>query len=121
MLYPLYPTRSQWLPKRGHEAIKLISERLMIANLYVSRRDLTQWCLGMVRYLTNPEDKSATSVLLPWSYECCRLFRDKLATIEDKQKFDTILRNVLMADWNSNTFESLDTTFFVTPGNVSDT
>ena len=72
----------------------------------------------MVRYLTNSEDKSATSVLLPWSYECCRLFRDKLATTEDKQKFDTILRNVLMADWNSNTFESLDTTFFVTPGMI---
>jgi hypothetical protein len=39
----------------------------------------------MVRYLNNSEDKSATSVLLPWSYESCRLFRDKLATTEDKQ------------------------------------
>jgi hypothetical protein len=44
------------------------------------------------------------------------LFRDKLATTDDKQKFDTILRNVLMADWSSNTFDSLESTFFVTPG-----
>jgi hypothetical protein len=26
----------------------------------------------MVRYVVNSEDKSATSVLLPWSYEACR-------------------------------------------------
>jgi hypothetical protein len=79
-------------------------------------RDLTQWCLSMIRYVMNIEDKTATSVLLPWAYEACRLFRDKLATGDDKQKFDTILKNVLMADWNSNTFDSLETTFFVTPG-----
>ena len=86
-------------------------------NHYIfTTRDLTQWCLSMVRYVINLEDTSPASVLLPWAYEACRLFRDKMASRDDKQKFDTILKNVLMADWNSNTFDALERTYFVTPG-----
>jgi hypothetical protein len=44
------------------------------------------------------------------------IFRDKLAGREDRQKFDTVIKNVLMTDWNSNAFDSVDSIYFTTPG-----
>ena len=123
---PSHPLWGQQ-PKVGQLAGSMVSVYMQMKQLFsvddhnhyvFTTRDLTQWCLSMVRYVINIEDKSPAGVLLPWAYEACRLFRDKLATVEDKQKFDTILKNVLMADWNSNTFEALDSTYYVTPGNL---
>ena len=38
-------------------------------------KHLTEWCLSLVRYLLNEDDKSPKSVLEAWAYEACRLFR----------------------------------------------
>ena len=51
-----------------------------------------------------------------WAYEACRLFRDKLAKEDDEQKFDSLLKGVLQADWNSGAFESIANSYYVTLG-----
>lgn len=79
-------------------------------------KHLTEWCLTLVRYLVNEEDKSPGGVLETWAYESCRLFRDKLANEEDQAKFDSIMKGVLQADWNSNAYDNILNTFFVTMG-----
>ena len=54
-----------------------------------------------------------------WAYEACRLFRDKLAKEDDEQKFDSLLKGVLQADWNSGAFESIANSYYVTLGDSS--
>ena len=79
-------------------------------------KHLTEWCLGMVRYLIFDGDKSPKNVLEAWSYEACRLFRDKLSNEDAQQKFDMILKGILQADWNSGASENIMNTYFVTMG-----
>ena len=71
---------------------------------------------GEYDYSFQEEDKSAKSVLKIWAYEACRLFRDKLAKEDDEQKFDSLLKGVLQADWNSGAFESIANSYYVTLG-----
>ena len=79
-------------------------------------RDLTRWCLGILRYRIEENDKSHSSILQIWTYECCRLFRDKLVSDRDKGKFDSTIAAILQSDWNSNAAGQLHATYFVTPG-----
>lgn len=78
-------------------------------------RDLTEWSLGLVRYIVEPE-KSSSGLLEPWAYEASRLFRDKLAGEDDISKFDSLLRSALQSDWNSNVADKVYDLFFVTSG-----
>ena len=73
----------------------------------------------LFRYLVNEEDKSAKGLLEVWTYEACRLFRDKLVNEEHQQKFDSLLKGTLQSDWNSSAFDALLTKFFVTLGDSS--
>ena len=72
--------------------------------------------LGFFYHFFQEEDKSAKSVLKIWAYEACRLFRDKLAKEEAEEKFDSLLKGVLQADWNSGAFESIINSYYVTLG-----
>ena len=78
-------------------------------------RDLTRWCMGILRYKLEGNDKSHHSILQIWAYECSRLFRDKLVNDKDRGRFDSTLTSILQSDWNSNAANSLQNTFFVTP------
>ena len=82
-------------------------------------RDLTKWTLSLVRYVIGEHDKSPSSVLEAWAYEACRLFRDKLVTEEDIEKFDAILKNVLYADWNSKAADNLKQMVYTTSGDAN--
>ena len=82
-------------------------------------RDLTKWTLSLVRYVVGEHDKSPSSVLEAWAYEACRLFRDKLVTEEDIEKFDAILKNVLYADWNSKAADNLKQMVYTTSGDAN--
>ena len=73
----------------------------------------------MVRYVIGEHDKSPSSVLEVWAYEACRLFRDKLVTEEDIEKFDMILKNVLYSDWNSKAADNLKQTVYTTSGDAN--
>ena len=79
-------------------------------------KHLTEWCLSLVRYLLNEDDKSPKSVLEAWAYESCRLFRDKLTNEEAQQKFDSILKGFLQADWNSSASDKIMNSHYVTMG-----
>lgn len=59
---------------------------------------LTEWTLGLLRY----SPSSSVSVLEPWIYEGCRLFRDRLADDESKARFDAILSGILRSDWGDS-------------------
>ncbi|TRY75069.1 hypothetical protein TCAL_08574 [Tigriopus californicus] len=82
-------------------------------------RDLTEWCLGLIRYVIGPGENSAGVVLEPWTYEACRLFRDKLANAEDVGKFDSIMKATLQSEWNSNVLDSIHDMYFVTCADAS--
>ena len=82
-------------------------------------RDLTRWTLAMVRYVIGEHDKSPSYVLEAWAYEACRLFRDKLVSEEDIEKFDSILKNVLYSDWNSKAADNLSQIVYTTAGDAN--
>lgn len=82
-------------------------------------RDLTEWCLGLIRYVIGPGENSAGVVLEPWTYEACRLFRDKLANAEDVGKFDSIMKATLQSEWSSNVMDSIHDMYFVTCADAS--
>jgi dynein heavy chain 2 len=67
-------------------------------------RELTQWCLSLLRYnLNDLKDNSSVDGLLEiWAYEAYRLFQDRLVDDVAKQAFDTIITSVLQDDWRTN-------------------
>eukprot|EP00927_Polykrikos_kofoidii_P027109 TRINITY_DN23975_c0_g4_i1.p1 TRINITY_DN23975_c0_g4~~TRINITY_DN23975_c0_g4_i1.p1 ORF type:complete len:2595 (-),score=618.45 TRINITY_DN23975_c0_g4_i1:108-6821(-) len=60
-------------------------------------RDLTAWVMQLLRY----EALSADSVLEAWAYESCRIFRDRLVGDEAKSYFDNLLKNSMLAFFNT--------------------
>nr|CAD7430090.1 unnamed protein product [Timema monikensis] len=80
-------------------------------------KDLTRWCLAMLRYNLKQEDPSVNSVLEVFVYEGMRLFQDKLVSEEDKSKFDNILNKTLESNWGRGTSTyTLSDSYFVTVG-----
>lgn len=79
-------------------------------------RDLTRWCTGIIRYKQDESDQTQDTILEIWSYECMRLFRDKLVSETDRKKFDSILSSTLTSDWSSNLSESMINQFYTTSG-----
>ena len=73
-------------------------------------RDLTNWCLSLLRYDLNAGAKEGSSdhVLEIWAYEARRLFRDRVVGSEGQSKFDSILMSTVRADWSANIFDNLD-------------
>jgi hypothetical protein len=72
-------------------------------------RDLTRWCLSLLRYdfSSIKNDNSAESLLEIWTYEACRLFKDRLVGSNAQEKFDQLLDKILKADWSSNALSAL--------------
>jgi dynein heavy chain 2 len=72
-------------------------------------RDLTRWCLSLLRYDFSSirNDASADSLIEVWTYEACRLFKDRLVGNDAQDKFDQILDKILRTDWSSNALSSL--------------
>ncbi|CAM4781010.1 unnamed protein product [Rotaria magnacalcarata] len=78
-------------------------------------RDLTHWCLSLLRYDFSSirNDTSAEGLIEVWTYEACRLFRDRLVGTETQNKFDQIIDKTLKTDWSSNALGSLRESYFV--------
>ncbi len=53
---------------------------------------------GLSRYILDGE----SALLSAWSYEARRLFRDKLASDEDRHKFDEILSGAIRTDFGQS-------------------
>ncbi|CAF1013145.1 unnamed protein product, partial [Didymodactylos carnosus] len=78
-------------------------------------RDLTRWCLSFLRYDFSSigNDQSADSILEVWTYEACRLFKDRLVGNEARAKFDQLIEHILRSDWSSNALSALNDTYYV--------
>lgn len=78
-------------------------------------RDLTNWCLSLLRYDLNAGAKEGSSdhLLEIWAYEARRLFRDKIVGSDGLNKFDSILMSVIRSDWSTNIFDNLESKCFV--------
>jgi dynein heavy chain 2 len=76
----------------------------MYGHYVYTPRELTQWCLSLLRYnMSDLKDSNSLDGLLEiWAYEACRMFQDRLVDDEAKQTFDAILSNVLQDDWRTN-------------------
>ncbi|CAF1020652.1 unnamed protein product, partial [Adineta ricciae] len=77
-------------------------------------RDLTRWCLSLLRYdlSSTKNDATAENLLEIWLYEACRLFKDRLVGNDAQEKFDQIVDKILKNDWSSNAIASLKDAFF---------
>lgn len=67
-------------------------------------RDLTRWCLSFLRYdlLSIKNDATPDNLLEIWTYEACRLFKDRLVGSDAREKFDQLIDKTLKTDWSSN-------------------
>ncbi|CAF4638011.1 unnamed protein product [Rotaria sp. Silwood1] len=72
-------------------------------------RDLTRWCLSLLRYdfSSIKNDATAENLLEIWTYEAFRLFKDRLVGHDAQEKFDQIIDKTLKSDWSSNALGSL--------------
>jgi hypothetical protein len=75
----------------------------MYGHYLFTPRELTNWCLSLLRYnLNDLKDNNSVEPLLEiWAYEAYRLFQDRLVDNEARQQFDTIISNVLQDDWRT--------------------
>ncbi|CAF3644553.1 unnamed protein product [Adineta steineri] len=78
-------------------------------------RDLTRWCLSLLRYDLSAIKNDATpeNLLEIWIYEACRLFKDRLVGNDAQEKFDQLIDKTLKTDWSSNALASLKDSYFV--------
>lgn len=72
-------------------------------------RDLTRWCLSLLRYdfSSAKNDATAENLLEMWTYEACRLFRDRLVGTDALERFDQLIDKTLKTDWSSSALNSL--------------
>jgi dynein heavy chain 2 len=52
-------------------------------------------------------DATAENLLEIWTYEACRLFKDRLVGNDAQEKFDQLIDKILKSDWTSNALASL--------------
>ncbi|ESO93665.1 hypothetical protein LOTGIDRAFT_209197 [Lottia gigantea] len=85
-------------------------------------RDLTSWVLNLLRYdlSSGANENTCDTVLRIWAYEAQRLFRDKIVGLEGRNRFDNMLMSAVRADWSTNIFDELASTFYVTWGARTD-
>ncbi|CAK8696967.1 unnamed protein product [Clavelina lepadiformis] len=82
-------------------------------------RDLTSWCMALIRYDQTSvvgDGRSADSLLSVWTYEACRMFRDRIVGSKSKDRFDSMLSSVLAHDWSTNASERMHEGYYVTWG-----
>ena len=79
-------------------------------------RDLTRWCLSLLRYdfSSTKNDTTAENLLEVWTYEAFRLFRDRLVGRDAQEKFDQLIDKTLQTDWSFNALGSLKGEIFTT-------
>ena len=72
-------------------------------------RDLTRWCLGLLRYdfSSTRGDSTPENLLEAWSYEAARLFKDRLVGSNAQEKFDQLIDDTLKTDWSSTALNSI--------------
>nr|CAD7413402.1 unnamed protein product [Timema cristinae] len=100
-----------------YEEVKVSLTPMQQNHYLFTPKDLTRWCLAMLRYNLKQEDPSVNSVLEVFVYEGMRLFQDKLVSEEDKSKFDNILNKTLESNWGRGTSTyTLSDSYFVTVG-----
>ena len=81
----------------------------MYRHYIFTPRDISNWLIGLLRY----ECKSEDELIKSWSYECIRIFKDKLVGKESNQKFDQILMNeITNISKKLSLKEKLDTQLF---------
>ena len=78
-------------------------------------RDLTRWCLSFLRYdlLSIKNDATPDNLLEIWTYEACRLFKDRLVGSDAREKFDQLIDKTLKTDWSSNALAAVKGFFFI--------
>nr|XP_026693267.1 cytoplasmic dynein 2 heavy chain 1-like isoform X1 [Ciona intestinalis] len=82
-------------------------------------RDLTNWCMSLMRYDVScmiGDGRGPESLLSVWTYEACRLFRDRLVGGRGKDKFDQMISSILAHDWSINASECMNNDYYVTWG-----
>ncbi|XP_068082912.1 cytoplasmic dynein 2 heavy chain 1 [Anabrus simplex] len=103
-----------------YEEIKSTFTPVQQNHYLFTPRDLTRWCLGLFRYEIGSQDKGTDCILEVVIYEAMRLFRDKLVGHDDRNKFDTILKQILDSDWSKDSvMDKASGTFFVTAGSMN--
>jgi dynein heavy chain 2 len=67
-------------------------------------RELTTWCLSLLRYNLSElkSDTTTESLLQVWAYEACRIFHDRLVDKDARKQFLSILSGVLSDEWRAN-------------------
>ncbi|GFQ97276.1 cytoplasmic dynein 2 heavy chain 1, partial [Trichonephila clavata] len=86
--------------------------------------DLTRWSFSLFRYdlvqegFTTP--KAPDGLLRPWSYEACRIFRDRLINIDATVKFNNIISSILRKDWGVPDISALDGIYYVAGNHTSE-
>ncbi len=68
-------------------------------------RDLTRWIIGLMRYSINQfiensgGDGVGNEVQYAWCFESCRIFRDKLVSQEEKDRFTNAILLPVAGQW----------------------
>ncbi len=67
-------------------------------------RELTTWCLSLLRYnlAELKSDTTVESLLQVWAYEACRIFHDRLVDKDARKQFLSILSGILSDEWRAN-------------------
>jgi len=61
-------------------------------------KDLANWVMGLMRYdVLHNSDTDIKSFYTAWAFEACRLFRDKLVSSHEKQKFDDVILSPVLS------------------------
>ena len=70
---------------------------------------MTRWCLSLLRYDFSSirNDTTAETLIEVWTYEACRLFKDRLVGKDAQENFDRIIDKTLKSDWSSNALSSI--------------
>eukprot|EP00743_Colponemidia_sp_Colp-15_P007052 GILK01007609.1.p1 GENE.GILK01007609.1~~GILK01007609.1.p1 ORF type:complete len:2172 (-),score=437.61 GILK01007609.1:43-6558(-) len=83
-------------------------------------RDLTQWCLSLLRYGEQLQHGDGESLLELWAYEAQRVFRDRLVGQDAALRFDTMLLQQLRSAFSYAHPTQLKNFFYTSLANVSD-
>lgn len=74
---------------RVYVEVKKTFTTIVKSHYIFTPRDLTKWLMGLMRYASGAHQDymSLNDVFFVWSYESCRVFRDKLVSQEEKFQF----------------------------------
>ncbi|CAL1265870.1 unnamed protein product [Larinioides sclopetarius] len=106
------------------EALRVEFSSDVYGNCRFTPVDLTRWSFSLFRYDLAQEafstPKEADGLLRPWSYEACRIFRDRLININSTLKFNNIISSILRKDWGVPDISSLEGVYYVAGNHTSE-